>query len=338
MSQHSWRLIRNPTKPSGQAWSKIPSPLLAGVDDPKDYDADEELLDAANVAIELGQPLLLTGEPGCGKSTFADHVAWQLDLGRALRFQARSSTEARDLFYGYDDLGRFRAVQEKAKFHAADFVTLHALGEAIFRASDPVITREFRHRLLQGSDAGPRRSVVLIDEIDKAPRDVPNDLLGYLSGERIWFRIPEIDSKGFSQFEIVAMPDYQPIVIISSNSEKLLPDAFLRRCVFHEIAYPTGDRLKGIIKRRVSGLSEKDFLVSDADELMVRIRSRGPRKKPGLAELIGFLLALRARGYTGESRLAPNDKSWQDIARVTLLKAREDQEQAHRFLNAIEPG
>lgn len=337
MSSADWFLLRNPRAPRPLAWTFIPPPLLQGSDDPAGYDADQELLDAANVAIELGQPLLLTGEPGCGKSAFADHVAWQLGLGKALRFQARTNMEMHEVFYTYDSLSRFRAIQEGSSFAPEDFLTLQALGEAIVKAADPADDRNFRTRLLQEKQPIPVRSVVLIDEVDKAPRDVPNDLLGFLTGENLWFEVTELNRSGAGIARIESIPKFRPIVIFTSNSEKLLPEPFLRRCVYHNITFPDYDRLRRIVSRRVTGLVESDPLLRDVEALVKRIRDHRPLKPPGVAEVMSFVLALRARGYSADSLLDPAKEDWKRIGRNTLLKQKEDQESYQTlFLQGIE--
>src|ERR1700760_2919691 len=141
------------------------------------YLPDEGLVDAVNVALILRKPLLLTGEPGTGKTSLAASVAAELGLDRPLRFQTKSTSIARDLFYYYDSLGHFHAAQtqkQRGSIEPAEYIKIQALGKAIIRTLDPLKVREvlpdFEHH-------SPRRSVVLVDEVDKAPRDFPNDIL-----------------------------------------------------------------------------------------------------------------------------------------------------------------
>ena len=214
---------------------------------PDKYIADPGLVHACNVALLLGQPLLLTGEAGTGKTLFAYSLARELGLGEPLKFESKSNSVARDLFYTYDTLRRFQDAQGgrgdgRKDSRPFDYLTYQALGIAILQTRDKAEVAEllpstFKH-------LGKTRSVVLIDEIDKAPRDFPNDVLNEL--ELLYFRIPEIDN-----IKIDSDPKLQPLVVITSNSEKDLPDAFLRRCVYYNIPFPDRKRLEAIVANRL---------------------------------------------------------------------------------------
>ncbi len=180
---------------------------------------DPELAAAVDVALTLGMPLLLTGEPGSGKSGLADSLAWELGLGEPLRFPVQSDTESRDLFYRFDTVGRFHAAQTRAPAEspAADagrFISFEALGRAILLAKPVAI--EAALGLPPGSlghPGAPCRSVVLIDEIDKAPRDVPNDILVEI--ERMEFGVPELRVGDGQPVRVALGADenrYRPIV------------------------------------------------------------------------------------------------------------------------------
>lgn len=205
---------------------------------PEGYLPDPGLADALRVALVLRKPLLLTGEPGTGKTECAAYLAWKLGYGEPLAFEAKSVSEAKDLFYTYDTLGRFHAKEEgKAAPDARTFIHFNALGEAILRtlagdAVADVVPPGWEH-------GAPRQSVVLIDEIDKAPRDFPNDLLNEV--DRLYFRIPELGNRIKRAAE-----GLEPVLVITSNSEKNLPPAFLRRCVYYHIPFPK-ERLETIV-------------------------------------------------------------------------------------------
>ena len=199
-------------------------------------------------------------------------MAWQLGYDPPLKFETKSGSVARDLFYTYDALGRFflaqvaKAGDDEVKAHPLEFIHYNALGTAILRAQDE---SDVRHLLPEDfTHGGKRRSVVLIDEIDKAPRDFPNDVLNEVEG--MYFRIPELGNA-----EVRADADQRPILIMTSNSEKNLPDPFLRRCVFYHIGFPDEDRLREIVFSRlgetVMEVKDGPFL-GDALDIFARLR------------------------------------------------------------------
>ena len=214
----------------------IPAPASSTLADPAAYIPTDGIIDAVNVALALGQPLLLTGEPGCGKTQLASNLAWSLDLDPLLKFETKSDSTAESLFYRYDSLRHFEASSRGAGGDPLRYVMWKALGAAILATLPPDERRRF-----DGDTAtfAPRRSVVLIDEIDKAPRDFPNDVLNEL--EHLYFRVPECGNR-----LLRADDRYRPIVVITSNSERDLPEPFLRRCVFHHIAFPDEETVRRI--------------------------------------------------------------------------------------------
>lgn len=309
---------------------------------PAGYLADPGLVDAVNTALILGKPLLLTGRPGSGKSELAERIAWEFALSPVLRFEAQSLSEAQELFYRFDLVGQMADAQLAAALRQPPqppeaFLTFGPLGKAILHANPApygdLLDKEHRADAALPKPAGApapvdppppaRRSVVLIDEIDKAARDVPNDLLNGI--ERLEFRIRELRNRP------VAAPDeptLRPIVLITSNSERDLPEPFLRRCVFHHIAEPDQDKLREILRARVAGLDDRDdddgAGVSDDDRpasrplppfyeallsFFVAFRDDpGARTAytPGTSELLDWTRVLRQLGADAQRDLADN--------------------------------
>jgi MoxR-like ATPase len=233
--------------------------------------ADEGLKNAVNVALALGQPLLVTGEPGTGKTELAQSVAYELGLGEPLVFNTKTTATAKDLFYRYDAISHFRSAQMKEGASTKDFITFEALGKAIQRAAT---TMSF-------DDPLPIRSLVLIDEIDKAPRDLPNDVLNEI--DRLEFTVVETGTT------YKADPAYRPVVIMTSNSEKHLPDAFLRRCVFYYIPFPDAKKLETIVRGRLQDhpLVTGNHLEKAIDHFL-KLRDLPVRKKPATAEFLAW--------------------------------------------------
>lgn len=295
--------------------------------DPAHYVPHPGLVDAVNVSVTLGMPLLLTGEPGTGKTQLAASVAHQFGLASPLKFVARSTSTARDLFYIYDAIGRFYAAQvaqvdaqeKKRAKNALHFVRYSALGKAILCAHEaseieayiPIEERPTKGANVEtpidgwilGHSGQPQRSIVLIDEIDKAPRDFPNDLLDAI--ETMQFQIPELRE---SPTPVLGNRNLWPIIIITSNSERPLPDPFLRRCLFFDIPFPErasdaqardgGDEIHGyfiedIVAQRL-GPDWIGIMVDEALEFFYHLRDLEPRlkKRPATAELLNWLVSM----------------------------------------------
>lgn len=268
---------------------------------PNAYIATPALRNAVNVAITLGQPLLVTGEPGTGKTRLAYSVAHELNLGAPLVFNTKTTSVATDLFYRYDSIAHFRTAQfrREGDVDINDFIHYEVLGKAI---------------LLSMNQA--QRAVVLIDEIDKAPRDFPNDLLFEL--ERFQFSVKESGQSYRAQSE------YRPIVIMTSNSEKGLPDAFLRRCVYCHIPFP--DRYD--LERIVEACLQFDAAVFDLPasvEHFEQIRQAELRKKPATAELLNWIYVLNQLQFDWSN---PN-KEHLKLSYSVLAKSEEDLRRLH---------
>jgi MoxR-like ATPase len=262
-----------------------PFEKLSGLDHPADYLAEPGLRDAVNVALTLGQPLLLTGEPGTGKTQLAGSLAYELGLPSPLVFNVKTTSSARDLFYRYDSLRHFHDAQfHKENIRVEDYITYEAFGQAILLSLDPGQANLFLPQSLR--DKGPLRSVVLVDEIDKAPRDLPNDVLNEI--ESMSFAVKET-GREFSSDQ-----KYRPILVLTSNSEKNLPDAFLRRCVYYHISFPDAERLKQIVQRRLKLTSEfAPDMLDHAVAHFQEIRELGLKKQPATAEFLGWVEILR---------------------------------------------
>lgn len=317
------------TFPTEQEYSKLPLEYeIEDVDDQIDiisnfakfkkitikkepYVPDEALIKAVNLSIALGRPLLLQGEPGCGKTRLAYAVAYALQLPIEECY-IKSTSRAQDLLYTYDAVNRLYESQLPKNANALDgdldrgldikkFIKLGPLGRAIARAQ-----------------AG-RRCVVLIDEIDKADLDFPNDLLYEL--DRLEFKVneaPEIHYKASSDAKL------RPIIFVTHNEEKALPTAFLRRCIFHYIEFPK-DKLNSILK--LHGIDDEP-LSEEAIKIILKLRnpSLNLTKNPGLSELIDWV------GYAKAVKIPLEDlKKLPHIG--ALLKQHKDQKSAPEKLN-----
>ncbi|MDO6727400.1 MAG: AAA family ATPase [Cognatishimia sp.] len=233
------------------------------------YVATADLTIAVNAAVTLERPLLVKGEPGTGKTELAKQVAAGLGL-RMIEWNVKSTTKAQQGLYEYDAVSRLRDSQlgDERVHDVKNYIRKGKLWEA-FEAGEKV--------------------VLLIDEIDKADIEFPNDLL------------QELDKMEFYVYETgeTVKAKHRPIIIITSNNEKELPDAFLRRCFFHYISFPDADTMRAIVK--VHHPAIKDALLTAALTEFYDIReTRGLKKKPSTSEVIDWLKLLLAEDLTPE--------------------------------------
>jgi MoxR-like ATPase len=232
------------------------------------YIADDGLLADVNAAIALKRPLLVRGEPGTGKTMLAHAVSQTLDM-ELMTWHVKSTTIAQEGLYHYDVVQRLN----DSRFAGMDGIDV----------SD--IRRYIRHGVLGRAFTSPKQVVLLIDEIDKAEVEFPNDLLREL--DEMAFHIPELNE--------TVRAAVRPVTIITSNAERELPDAFLRRCVFHYIRFPEPARIRRIVDAHMPDLDGK--LVDVAIERFYGLRRvDGLRKKPSTSELLDWLTVLARAG------------------------------------------
>lgn len=243
----------------------------------KHYVATDDLSLAVNASITLQRPLLIKGEPGTGKTLLAQEIASA--LGKPLiQWHIKSTTKAQQGLYEYDAVSRLRDSQLGSE-------KVHDIGNYIKRGK------------LWEAFQSDKQAVLLIDEVDKADIEFPNDLL------------VELDRMEFFVYETgeTVRAKHRPIIVITSNNEKELPDAFLRRCFFHFINFPDRDTMKQIVEVHHPGAQQR--LVQDALEIFFDIRTvPGMKKKPSTSELIDWLKLLMADDIPDEI-LKNHDKS-----------------------------
>ena len=235
----------------------------------QDYVATEDLTVAVNAAVLLERPLLIKGEPGTGKTELAKQVASALEL-ELIEWNIKSTTKAQQGLYEYDAVSRLRDSQLGDE-------RVHDVGNYI------------RKGKLWTAFEADQKVVLLIDEIDKADIEFPNDLL------------QELDKMAFHVYETgeTVAANNRPVVIITSNNEKELPDAFLRRCFFHYISFPDQDTMRQIVKVHYPDIKEQ--LLTTALTQFYEIREQqGLKKKPSTSEVLDWLKLLLAEDMTPE--------------------------------------
>ena len=259
----------------------------------KDYVATDDLKVAVNASIVLERPLLIKGEPGTGKTVLAEEVAKALGAP-LLTWHIKSTTKAQQGLYEYDAVSRLRDSQ---------------LGDE--RVSD--ISNYIKRGKLWEAFVMDVRPVLLIDEIDKADIEFPNDLL------------QELDRMEFFVYETgeTVKARRRPIVMITSNNEKELPDAFLRRCFFHYIRFPDPDTMRAIVEVHFPGIKQR--LVSEALKLFYEIREvPGMKKKPSTSELLDWLKLLLVEDIGPETLRERDPKKLIPPLHGALIKNEQD--------------
>jgi MoxR-like ATPase len=257
------------------------------------YVATEDLMMAVNAAVTLARPLLVKGEPGTGKTQLAEEIAEALDKP-LYRWHIKSTTKAQHGLYEYDAVSRLRDSQ-------LGDAKVHDIGNYIIRGQ------------LWEAFASERQAVLLIDEIDKADIEFPNDLL--LELDRMEFYVHE--TRELVQARI------RPIVIITSNNEKELPDAFLRRCFFHFIRFPDAETMTRIIGVHFPELKRE--LLSEALNAFYKLREvPGLKKKPSTSELLDWLKLLLAEDVPPEALRTDDPRKSLPPLYGALLKNEQD--------------
>lgn len=329
----------------------LPPPALDRHENVTSYEAPEGLRHAVQVSLLMGQPLLITGEPGSGKTQLAYSLAREFGLPIEPTV-VRSTTTAQDLFYEFDELSRFRDIQNKTPRPLISYLTFTGLGLAILMAGGPaaeltllpgnIFEAQADQRPKTFGDlflgkfpvAEPSRSVVLIDELDKAPRDTPNDMLSWI--ERMYFEIKEMGVRVDVPLNSGSSESAQtrPIVVITSNSEKSLPDPFLRRCVYFDIPFPDQTVLERIVAARLTDAVAKGPLGREALAVFQQLRSPGSgiRKPPATAEFVAWLVLLNQRYHLGAETKISDNKDILEQSLGALVKTREDTAAARQVL------
>lgn len=305
MSNYSFQLIQHSGEDQLADKTLLAQRPFAEIDrsfqaDARRFIPGEQLATAINTAMAVGEPLLITGEPGTGKTQAAYYAAYKLGLEPVIHFQVKSDSTAHDLLYHFDTV-RY--------FHDAHLLSLDQQGATGPITLDKNNYVEPRSLWLAFESAIERDAprVLLIDEIDKAPRDFPNDLLHEL--DKMEFTVAETDKT------ISAPRHLAPIVFITSNSERRLPEPFLRRCVYHHIRFDDKLVEQAVYSRRDEFGNLSDDFIKLALQRFLALRERSLRKQPATGELLVWLRVLALAVGTYPERLE------EDLSKLPYLGA-----------------
>jgi MoxR-like ATPase len=301
------------------------------------YLASDGLVKAVNLAIDLGRPLLIEGEPGAGKTRLAAAIAYQLTQnnlagkkdkqGRPCwwpfyTWSVKSYSKARDGLYVFDGIGRLRDAQMLGA-DLKDYLDPAQRAKILDRLQNPEKYCKYG-ALGKAIQEKGKRAVVLIDEIDKADSDFANDLL--LELDEFRFDIPEIE-----RTERLESPNDRPIVILTSNSERPLPDAFLRRCLYFNIEFPDRDLLIDIVtKQQDHRIQQELAFIEDTIKIFLQVREATKKpgiRPPGTSEFLEFVRAINLLRQRSPEELddAMDDLTTNLPLLGTLLKTKKDQ-------------
>lgn len=312
---------------------------LTRAKDIQTYAPSAALNETVKMAIALGRPLLLAGKPGTGKTQFAHWFVYENenDYNEVFQFNTKSTSLFNDLFYQYDAVSHFR--DKSGTRDVSEYITLTALGKAIVCAKGlATITDERLLRIAQHSGLhanNKSKSMVLIDEIDKAPRDFPNDLLHEI--ENLSFSIKETIPA--IEVKLNDKEKENIIIVLTSNDEKNLPDAFLRRCLFHYIEFPDRNQLAKIILTKLNddamdGLEDKLNFFDSVCSLPNNIE-----KKPSTSEWIDWINFLKNNQLLGITIHNKDQNELSGLERTKIIqtlsilfKKKEDTEHAIKLL------
>jgi MoxR-like ATPase len=298
------------------------------------YLPDKDLIEAVNLAIDLDRPLLLEGDPGCGKTCLAEALAYEFGKTNKhqpwpyYRWDVKSSSRGKDGLYTFDAVGRLRDAQMLGAnlSELENFLAEDDFGQLKARLKDKREYMEFG-ALGKAIHQTDRRAVVLIDEVDKADSDFCNDLL--LELDRYEFKVPEISNTEHYQSQM-----HKPIVILTSNREKPLPAPFLRRCIYFYVAFPTG-RLEAIVQQRFGTIAANqtelvERAIAHIGEVRELLQSKPGSRPPGTSEFLDFLAALLRRKDPQQAMQDLNHLADRSPLLGVLLKTEVEQAQYRR--------